>query len=70
MFSRDIFGYSFGLPAKRTRFADRPIQRPLKRPVRRDSTPRDGRGALCYVPAFSHCGFRLMLQKDSESDPA
>ena len=32
------------------------------------TTPRDGRGALCRVPACLHCGFRLMLQKNSESE--
>jgi hypothetical protein len=28
----------------------------------------DVRGVLCQVPAFLHCGFRLMLQKDPETE--
>ena len=40
----------------------------IERPVPRNSTNRDGRGALCSVPAFLHCGFRSMLQKNSESE--
>ena len=40
----------------------------IERSVRRNSTPRDGRGALYGVPAVLHCGFRLMLQKNSKSE--
>jgi hypothetical protein len=36
--------------------------------VRHNSIPRDGRGALCQAPAFLHCGFTWMLQKNAESE--
>ena len=39
------------------------------RPVQwRNSSPPDGRGALCWVPAFLHCEFTLTLQKNPEGE--
>ena len=37
-------------------------------PVRQSSTSRDGRGALCQVLPFLHCGFRLTSQKNPETE--
>ena len=33
------------------------------------NSPRDRRGLLCQTSAFLHCGCRLMLQKNPESEP-
>jgi hypothetical protein len=40
----------------------------IERPVRQNSTPRDGRGASCWVRVFLYCGYILMLQKNPESE--
>ena len=36
--------------------------------VRHNSTPRDGRAALCQAPALLHLGLRLMLHKNPETE--
>src|ERR1700676_1205977 len=37
---------------------------PIERPAQHNSAPH----ALCPLPAFLHCGFGLMLQKNSEPE--
>jgi hypothetical protein len=61
LFWRDIFGYSFQFAAELYTICGQANSAAIEGPVRHNSTPRDGRRALCSVPAFLQSGFGLML---------